>query len=116
MQNPHRFFRFENYIEIRLKRGNIMSQVTNSTLIQQASKPLCYYFNSTNKIQLIRLWNGRNYSLEKIVFPSQRILFEAKPESILEVHSRQEGEQLLESIFTCNKLKVKHSQPQLTII
>ena len=93
-----------------------MPPVTNSTLAQRASKTLCYYFNSTNKIQLIRLWDGRNYSLEKIIFPSQRILFEAKPENILEVHTKQEGKQLLESIFICNKLKVKQSQPQLATI
>ena len=89
---------------------------TNSTLTQQISKTLCYYFNSSNKIQLIRLWNGENYSLEKIIFPQQRILFEAQPEGILEVHIKREDEQLLESIFTCNNLKVKQSQPQLATI
>ena len=93
-----------------------MPPVTNSTLTQQTSKTLCYYFNSTHKIQLIRLWDGKNYSLEKIIFPSPRILFEAKPENILEVHTKQKGKQLLESIFTCNKLKVKQFQPQLAAI
>ncbi|MEL6927210.1 MAG: DUF1830 domain-containing protein [Cyanobacteria bacterium J06600_6] len=84
-----------------------MPPVTKSTLTQRASKILCYYFNSTNKMQLVRLWNGRNYGLEKIMFPQQRILFEAKPEGILEVHAKQEGKQLLESIYNCNKLRVK---------
>ena len=116
MQNPHRFFRFKNYIEIRLKRENTMPSNTSSTLTQQTSKTLCYYFNSTNKIQLIRLWDGRNYSLEKIVFPFQRILFEAKPEGILEVHTKQKGKQLLESTFACSNLKVKQFQSQLATI
>ena len=93
-----------------------MPPVTNSTLAQPASKILCYYFNSTNRIELIRLWDGRNYSLEQIIFPWERILFEAKPENILEVHTPQEGEQLLESVLTCNTLKVKQSQPQLGTI
>jgi hypothetical protein len=44
-----------------------MPPVSNSTLTQQTSKTLCYYFNSTNKIQLIRLWDGKKYSLEKII-------------------------------------------------
>ena len=93
-----------------------MPPVTNPTLTQQTLKPLCYYFNSTNKMQLVRLWSGRNYSLEKIIFPQQRFLFEAKPEGILEVHTKQDGKQLLESVFACNKLKVKQSQPQLAKI
>jgi len=93
-----------------------MPPVTNSTLTQQILKTLCYYFNSTNKMQLIRLWDGEMYSLEKIIFPQQRILFEAKPEEILEVHTKQEGEQILESIFACNSLKVKQSQPQLATV
>ena len=93
-----------------------MPPVTNSTLTHQASKTLCYYFNSTNKIQLIRLWSGKKYSLEKIIFPLQRVLFEAKPEEILEVHTKHKGEQILESIFTCNSLKVKQSQPQLATV
>ena len=51
-----------------------MPPVTNSTLAQRASKTLCYYFNSTNKIQLIRLWDSRNYSLEKIICLGARSL------------------------------------------
>ena len=90
-----------------------MPSIANSTLTQQSSKILCYYFNSTYEIQLIRLWNGRNYSIEKIVFAQQRILFEAKPENILEVHTKQAGEQLLESVFTCNNLQVNQSQLQM---
>lgn len=93
-----------------------MPSNTNSALIQQTSKKLCYYFNPTHEIQLIRLWNGRSYSLEKIIFPQQRILFEAKPEGILEVHAKQEGEQLLESIFVCHNLQVKQLQPELAAI
>ncbi|MEL7076525.1 MAG: DUF1830 domain-containing protein [Cyanobacteria bacterium J06582_2] len=93
-----------------------MPPVSNSTLTQQTSDTLCYYFNSTNKIQLIRLWDGKKYSLEKIIFPRQRVLFEAKPEEILEVHTNQKGEQILESIFACSSLKVKQSQPQLATI
>ncbi|MEM7760329.1 MAG: DUF1830 domain-containing protein [Cyanobacteria bacterium P01_A01_bin.40] len=90
-----------------------MPSTANSTLSRPTSAILCYYFNSTDKIQLIRLWNSKNYSLEKIVFPQQRILFGAKPEDILEVHTTKESEQLLESVFVCHNLQVKQSKPQL---
>lgn len=92
-----------------------MPPITNSTSMQQSPKVLCHYFNSTYKIQLIRLWNGRSYSLERIIFPQQRILFEAKPEETLKVHVKRDGKQLLETIFICHSLQVKQSQHQLAI-
>ena len=92
-----------------------MPPVTSSTLVRQTSKTLCYYFNSTQKIQLIRLWNGRSYGLEKIVFPQPRILFEAKPENILEVHTQQQGEHLLKLVFACDNLQVNRNPPQLAV-
>jgi len=93
-----------------------MPPVISSKLTQQTSDTLCYYFNSTNKMQLIRLWDGKKYSLEKIIFPHQRFLFKANPEGILEVHTKHTGKQILESIFVCNSLKVKQSQAQLAIV
>ncbi|MEL6499812.1 MAG: DUF1830 domain-containing protein [Cyanobacteria bacterium J06623_1] len=93
-----------------------MPATSNSTLTQQASKKLCYHVNSTNRIQLIRLWNGKKYQLEKIVFPQQRILFIATPEEILEVHTKQESEQVLAAIFVCHNLQVKQPNPQLAAL
>lgn len=92
-----------------------MPPITNSTSMQQSPKVLCHYFNSTYKIQLIRLWNGRSYSLERIIFPQQRILFEAKPEETLKVHVKRNGKQLLKTIFICHSLQVKQSQHQLAV-
>lgn len=93
-----------------------MQPVTNSKLFPQTSTILCYYFNSSNTIQHIRVGNGNNYSLEKIIFPQQRILFEAIPEGMLEVHTKQQDQQLLEEVFSCLNLKANQSQPQLATI
>ena len=87
-----------------------MRSVTNSTLSLQTSTVLCHYSNPTNKIQFIRVWNGKNYSLEQTIFPQQRILFEATSVGILEVHTQQESQQFLEKIFPCSNLKVSQSQ------
>jgi hypothetical protein len=98
----------------------MMQPITSTKLTQQTSRMLCYYFNSTSKIQLVRIWNSKKYSgeysWEKIIFPQQRILFEAKPEEILEVHTKSEGKPLLESIFSCCNLKINQPQPQYTAI
>jgi hypothetical protein len=93
-----------------------MPPITSPKLTQQISKILCYYFNSTYKIQLIRIWNGNKYSLEEIIFPQQRILFEAQPEGILEVHTKCEGKPFLEEIFSCFNLKINQSQAQYIAI
>ena len=90
-----------------------MPPIISSRLTQQTSMILCYYCNSTDKIQLIRVWNGTGYSLEKIVFPQQRILFEAKAEGILEVHTKPKDQQLLEQIYSCLNLKINQPQFQL---
>lgn len=91
-----------------------MPLITSPTLTQKMSKRLCYYFNSTYKIQFVRLWNGKTY-LKKIIFPQQRILFEAKLEELLEVHTKQEDKQLIESIFVCHNL-VNQPKTQLAAI
>ncbi len=47
---------------------------------------LCYYENVTNQIQLARIVNVPDWLYEKVVFPGQRLLFEALPDALLEVH------------------------------
>ena len=93
-----------------------MLPVTSSTSSLKVPTILCSYLNSTNKVQLIRVWNGRNYSLEKIIFPQERILFEATSVGILEIHAKRKGRQLLEDIFSCSNLQVNQLQPQLSAI
>lgn len=86
-----------------------MPLVTNSTLSLQTPTFLCYYANTTNKMQLIRVWGGKNYSLEKTLFPQQRILFETTCVGILEVHTQRKGQQFLENIISCLNLRVNQS-------
>ncbi len=70
------------------------------------STMLCYYINSTNKIQLIRVIKDRCLSLEKIVFPQQRILFEAMPEGQLEIYYSQGKNPKIAQTIPCQNLKV----------
>jgi len=93
-----------------------MQLATESKLFPQTSTILCYYFNPSNKIQLIRVWNLNSYSLEKILFPQQRILFEAMPGGMLEVHTKQQDRQILEEVFSCLNLQVNSFQLQLATI
>ena len=47
---------------------------------------LCCYVNATSKIQVARVTNIPNWYFERVVFPGQRLLFEAVPEALLEIH------------------------------
>ena len=77
---------------------------TYSATTQPTAKTLCCYTNPTRKIQLIKVTNGKHQSLEKIIFPQQKILFEAIPEEQLAVYSEQQGEQMLVEIVSCQNL------------
>ena len=79
--------------------------VSQPLTTQAPSKVLCYYHNSTQKIQIVRLVGNDTHGLEKIVFPQQRILFEAEPEELLEVHLEQNGKSVLEEVFLCQHLE-----------
>ncbi|MGB3789064.1 MAG: DUF1830 domain-containing protein [Phormidesmis sp.] len=48
---------------------------------------LCYYTNSTQNVQNIRVLNGEQCQFERIVFSKERILFEAYPEFEAEISS-----------------------------
>ena len=67
-------------------------------------KRLYCYFNSTDKIQLIRVKNSHRQKLEKVVFPQQRFLFEAIPNANLEVYIERERKEFLQATIFCNEL------------
>jgi hypothetical protein len=48
---------------------------------------LCYYINNTMETQVIRVLSKSVCHFERIVFPQERILFEALSESFLDIYS-----------------------------
>jgi len=67
---------------------------------------LCYYTNVGNKLQILRLENISEDLNEKIIFPGQRILFQALPGSILKIYAgAAEGEKFIDQI-QCQHLRV----------
>lgn len=67
---------------------------------------LCYYANVTNKIQVVRIENIPNWYFEKVVFPGQRLMFEALPEAILEIHTGAVASAILSDKIPCYVLRV----------
>lgn len=71
---------------------------------------LCYYTNSTPELQILRVTNSKNFNLEKIIFPRQRILFEAIPEGQLEIYTKKAGKREIAQIIPCRYLRVEVRQ------
>ena len=65
----------------------LLSLLTDKSKSQDLTKSLCYYINDTNDIQIVRVMDGVICCFECIIFAKEHILFEALPESYLEIHS-----------------------------
>jgi Domain of unknown function (DUF1830) len=83
----------------------------NSTIAAQNSetsgKILCWYINASNKMQIARITNIPNWYFERMVFPGERLLFEALPSAELEVcRTAETGAVVCERIL-CDELQVE---------
>lgn len=71
---------------------------------------LCYYTNASRQLQQIRLQENADLSLDRIVFPGEKFIFEALPEGALEIYTyTATGLQLLQTI-ACPRLQVLQRQ------
>ncbi|ELS02223.1 protein of unknown function (DUF1830) [Xenococcus sp. PCC 7305] len=60
--------------------------------VDSRSFSLCCYVNRTDQIQIVRISNIDEWYFEKVIFPQQRLLFDALPEAELEVYSKNSSE------------------------
>ncbi|MCU0548994.1 MAG: DUF1830 domain-containing protein [Leptolyngbya sp. Prado105] len=68
---------------------------------------LCCYVNATPRIQVARVVDVENWYFERVVFPGQRLMFEAPPMAHLNIHTGATAD-LTDSI-SCESLKVRSS-------
>lgn len=84
-----------------------MSQVLTSLPSKHSdSRILCGYVNSTNQIQIVRIANISNWYFERVVFPGQRLMFEALPNAELEIHTGKMASAILLDKIPCIRLSV----------
>ena len=67
---------------------------------------LCCYMNSTNQIQIARSANISIWYFERVVFPGERLLFEALPNTKLEIHTGRMATAILSDTISCDLLRV----------
>jgi len=65
---------------------------------------VCFYVNATSQIQIARITNVPNWYFERVVFPGQRLVFEAPREGQLEINTGMMASSILSDTLSCESL------------
>ena len=84
-----------------------MSQILDPLPNDEDNNIICCYVNATSQIQIARVTNVPNWYFERVVFPGQRLVFEAKPDGILEIHSGMMASAILSDTIPCLRLALQ---------
>ncbi|WP_204139452.1 DUF1830 domain-containing protein [Halomicronema sp. CCY15110] len=83
-----------------------MAQIIDHIPTDQSETILCCYVNVTSKMQIVRITNIRDWYFERVVFPGQRLMFEALPQAQLEIHTGMMASAILSDTISCARLVV----------
>lgn len=81
-----------------------MAQILDPLPPDRTSYIVCCYVNATSKIQIARISHIPNWYFERVVFPGQRLVFEAPPQAILEIHTGMMASSILSDNIPCDRL------------
>ncbi|MEH2416395.1 DUF1830 domain-containing protein [Nostoc sp.] len=81
-----------------------MAQILDPLPPEQSGKILCCYINATSKIQVARISNIPNWYFERVVFPGQRLMFEAPRKGQMEIHTGMMASAILSDKIPCDRL------------
>lgn len=83
-----------------------MAQILDPIPNGHRNSILCCYVNATSQIQIARITNVANWYFERVVFPGQRLVFEALPEALLEIHTGMMASAILSDTIPCDRLSI----------
>ncbi|MGK7931071.1 MAG: DUF1830 domain-containing protein [Microcystaceae cyanobacterium] len=83
-----------------------MAQILDPIPNNYPNSILCCYVNATSQIQVARISNIPNWYFERVVFPGQRLVFEALPGSMLEIHTGMMASAILSDTIPCERLSI----------
>ncbi len=88
-----------------------MAQILDSLNDNSAAGvSLCCYVNISSKVQIARITNIENWYFERVVFPGQRLMFQAPAEAQLEIHSGMMASSIMSDSIACSKLVVNEEE------
>jgi Domain of unknown function (DUF1830) len=91
-----------------------MAQILDPLPSNSSGKILCCYVNATSQIQIARITNIPNWYFERVVFPGQRLVFEAVPSALMEIHTGMMASAILSDKIPCDRLQINEG-PYSTI-
>lgn len=83
-----------------------MTQILDLLPSKYNHRLICGYINTTRFIQIVRITNIANWYFERVVFPQQRLLFEALPNALLEIHTSETATAILMDKIKCEFLQI----------
>lgn len=83
-----------------------MAQIFDPLPSNSSNPIICCYVNATSQIQIARITNIPNWYFERVVFPGQRLVFEALPSAQLEIHTGMMASAILSDTIACMRLRV----------
>lgn len=84
-----------------------MAQILDPLPPGSSEQILCCYVNATSQIQVARIANIQNWYFERVVFPGQRLIFEALPQAHLEIHTGMMASAILSDKISCDRLCIQ---------
>jgi Domain of unknown function (DUF1830) len=84
-----------------------MAQILDPLPFNNSASLLCCYVNATSKIQVARIADVPNWYFERVVFPGQRLVFEAPMTAHLEIHTGMMATAILSDTIPCDRLLVQ---------
>lgn len=84
-----------------------MQVLTSASMPNTENNLFCFYTNQTNQVQILRISDRQNGYFERVVFPGQRLIFEAEPTAFLEVHTGTIVSSILSDKIPCSKIQVQ---------
>lgn len=84
-----------------------MAQILDPLPPGSTNPMVCCYVNATSKIQVARITNIPNWYFERVVFPGQRLIFEALPTALLEIHTGMMASAILSDTIACSSLAIQ---------
>lgn len=85
-----------------------MLETCEPSLANSVEEILCFYTNASKEIQIIRIANNQSTKLERIVFPSEKLLFVGETKVQLEIYTGSKGKEILFDTIPCASLQVKN--------
>jgi hypothetical protein len=83
-----------------------MAQILDPLPSNNSDPIFCCYVNATSKMQVARITNIPDWYFERVVFPGQRLIFEAVPRALLEIHSGMVASAIISDTIPCERLAI----------